>query len=56
MTNDSSPPPWIECTRPDVDPPARMLAELKRAPTASAATACPASCQAVCTAADRAGT
>ena len=35
--------------------PCRMLAELNRAPMASAATTCPASCQAVCTAAVRAG-
>ena len=55
MTKDSSPPPRIECTRPDVDPPARMLAELNRAPTESAATAWPASCHAVDTAPDRAG-
>jgi hypothetical protein len=55
MTNPSSPPPRIECTRPELLPPARMLAELNRAPTASAATACPASCHAVRTAAARAG-
>ena len=55
MTKDSSPPPRIEWTRPAVDPPARMLAELNRAPTDSAATAWPASCHAVLTAADRAG-
>ncbi|HWG02187.1 MAG TPA: hypothetical protein VG164_10135 [Trebonia sp.] len=34
-----SPPPRTECTRPALDPPARMLAELNRAPVASAATA-----------------
>ena len=45
----------IECTRPELRPPARTDAELKRAPTDSAATACPASCHAVATASRRAG-
>ena len=58
MTNACSPPspasrmPW---TRPWLPLPCRILAELNLAPTASAATACPASCQAVRTAAARAG-
>jgi hypothetical protein len=55
MTNASAPPPVTPCTRPWLLHPCRMLAELNRAPTASAATACPASCQAVRTAAVRAG-
>ena len=45
----------MACTRPELAPPARMLAELNRAPTASAATACPASCHAERTAPARAG-
>ena len=44
--------PW---TRPALSLAWKMLAERNRAPTASAATAWPASCQAVTTAADRAG-
>ena len=44
-----------ECTRPELRPPALIDAELKCAPRASAATACPASCQAVATASLRAG-
>jgi hypothetical protein len=55
MTNASAPPPVTPCTRPWLAQPCRMLAELNRAPTCSAATACPASCQAVRTAAVRAG-
>ncbi len=55
MTNARSPPPWTAWTRPWLALPWRMLAELNRAPTASAATTCPASCQAVCTAAVLAG-
>ena len=55
ITNASAPPPAIECTRPELRPPARIDAELNRAPTASAATACPASCHAVATASLRAG-
>jgi hypothetical protein len=55
MTNASCPPPTTPFTRPWLVHPCRMLAELNRAPTASAATACPASCQAVRTAAVRAG-
>ena len=54
-TNPSSPPPVTPCTRPWLSRPCRMLAELNCAPMASAATTCPASCQAVCTAAVRAG-
>jgi hypothetical protein len=45
----------IECTRPELRPPALIDAELKRALRASAATACPASCHAVATASRRAG-
>jgi hypothetical protein len=55
MTNDRSPPPATPFTRPWLEHPCRMLAELNRAPTSSAATTCPASCQAVRTAAVRAG-
>ena len=55
MTKPSSPPPRIACTRPALAAPARMLAELNRAPSSSAATACPASCHAVRTAAALAG-
>jgi hypothetical protein len=55
MTNASSPAPRMPCTRPSVRQPWWMLAELKRAPSASAATAWPASCQAARTAAFRAG-
>ena len=54
-TNDSAPPPATACTRPWLAWPCRMLTELNRAPTASAATACPASCHAVRTAATLAG-
>ena len=58
MTNACSPPVpghWTPRIRPWLAEPCRMLAELNRAPTASAATAWPASCQAVRTAAVRAG-
>jgi len=55
MTNDSAPPPATPCTRPWPAQPCRMLAELNRAPAANAATTCPASCQAVRTAAVLAG-
>jgi hypothetical protein len=56
ITNPSVPPPVIECTRPELRPPARIDAELNRAPSDRAATACPASCHAVATASRRAGT
>jgi hypothetical protein len=55
MTNASWPAPATPCTRPWLSLPCRMLAELNRAPTSSAATTCPASCQAVRTAAVLAG-
>jgi hypothetical protein len=54
ITNDWLPPPSMACTRPSLRWPCRMLAELNLAPVASAATACPASCQATVTAAIRA--
>ena len=54
-TKARSSPPRMPCTRPSLPGLWWMLAELKPAPTASAATAWPASCQAVCTVAFRAG-
>ena len=55
MMNESGPAPVTRCTRPSDPWPCWMLAELNRAPMASAATAWPASCQAVSTVAWRAG-